>query len=182
MSNPYVVFPADTLYFITSTIVDWVDVFTRPTYRDIVLDSLDYCSKHKGLQIYGWVLMTNHIHLLAAHDVDNECLARTIADFKKFTAKKIIKEIIDSQVESRKEWMLEHFRRSDTETANYNLWQRGYHPFAVNNIKMLRQKLNYIHDNPVRAGFVDDPGDYPYSSYRDYCGRKGLVDITLLDI
>ncbi|MCM1037021.1 MAG: transposase [Bacteroides sp.] len=179
MSNPFIVFPADTLYFVTSTVVDWIDVFTRPVYRDIIIDSLDHCIKHKGLQIYGWVLMSNHIHMLAAHDINNKHLAMTLADFKKYTSKQIIKEIAENPVESRREWMLRHFRRDDNE--GYTLWQKGYHPFAINNIKMFRQKLDYIHDNPVRAGFVDNPGDYPYSSYRDYSGQKGRVAITFID-
>ncbi len=199
----FIVYPPDTIYFVTITVIDWVDVFTREEYKQIVAESLDFCRRNKGLCVYAWVLMTNHIHMIISHDVDNEKLAATIGDFKKFTAKKVLNAIIENPSESRKYWMLRHFeeevvmanrdascsvskeRRTDGSRrrgTHYHLWQRGYDSFCINNIKMMRQKMDYLHANPVRAGIVDHPMDYRYSSYKNYCGEKGVIEIDLMDM
>lgn len=99
------------VYFITITVVDWVDIFTRPKYKHIILDSLTYCQQKKGLKIYAWVLMSNHLHMLVSVG-QGHTLADVVRDFKKFTSKKILAELEDDVQESRREWMLEHFRRS----------------------------------------------------------------------
>ena len=98
------------IYFITLTVVDWVDVFSRPTYKHIVIDSLRYCQENKRLRIYAWVLMSNHLHLLV--DVNDNLpyeqerleLSNIIRDFKKFTSKKLVDSIGKNVLESRKEW------------------------------------------------------------------------------
>lgn len=199
----FIVYPSDTIFFVTITVIDWVDVFTREDYKHIIAESLDFCRKKKGLCIYAWVLMTNHIHLIVSHDENNEKLASTIGDFKKFTAKKVLKAIIENPQESRKNWMLKHFEE-ETIKANkdascsvskshftdglqgcekhYHLWQRGYDSFCIYNIKMMRQKMDYLHANPVRAGIVDKPWEYRYSSYKNYSGEKGIIEIECLDL
>ena len=103
------------IYFITLTVVDWVDVFTRPIYKHIVIDSLRYCQENKRLRIYAWVMMSNHLHLLV--DVNDEMpyeqerleLSNIIRDFKKFTSKKLVNSIEDNVHESRKDWMMNRF-------------------------------------------------------------------------
>lgn len=99
------------VYFITITVVDCVDIFTRPKYKHIILDSLTYCQQKKGLKIYAWVLMSNHLHMLVSVG-QGHTLADVVRDFKKFTSKKILAELEEDMQESRREWMLEHFRRS----------------------------------------------------------------------
>lgn len=206
----YMVLPPDTVYFITITVIDWVDVFTREEYKQIIVESLDFCRKNKGLNIYAWVIMTNHLHLIVSHETDNDHLERVIGDFKKFTAKKVIAAISRNPQESRKRWMLNHFKesaiaenddascsRSKSSRSNskhqaggesrsneehYHLWQRGYDSYCIYNIKHLRQKMNYLHANPVRAGIVDKPWEYRYCSYRNYCGEEGLFEIDLMDL
>ena len=97
------------LYFVTSTVVDWVDIFTRPKYKHIVVDSLVYCQQHKGLDIYAWVLMTNHIHMIAGTR-DGVLLSDILRDFKKFTNRRILSELENDQQESRRDWMLDRFQ------------------------------------------------------------------------
>jgi putative transposase len=164
------------LYFITTTIVDWVDLFTRPTYKHIIVDSLNYCVTHKGLKIHAWVLMSNHIHLIASCEND---LASVMRDFKSFTSKQFSKAI-DTAEESRKDWLLGKFRfaaNRDLRSKDFKIWKDGYHPVELGSNEMIDQKMDYIHDNPVRQEIVFLPEHYLYSSARDYCGEKGLVEI-----
>ncbi len=154
----------DATHFLTLTIVDWVDVFSRKNYRDIVINSLDYCIKNKGLRIYAYVIMTNHIHLIARSETGK--LSDTIRDFKKFTAISIL-DAIKNEPESRREWMLHRFAWNAAQTAtnsNYQVWIHDNHPESVYSLKFFNEKLNYIHQNPVRAGWVELPEEYLYSS------------------
>ena len=176
------------LYFVTSTVVDWIDVFTRPVYKNIVLESLRYCQQQKGLDIYAWVLMTNHLHLIASvRQTDNSGHAVTnisdvLRDFKKFTNKRIITAIQENPQESRKEWILDRcwFRgANDLKIKNFKFWQDGCYIETICKYDFYRQKLDYIHLNPVRQEIVDRPEHYLYSSARDYCGGKGLIDVIV---
>lgn len=169
-------------YFLTFTVVDWVDVFTRPAYRHIILDSLEYCQKSKGLKIYAWCLMSNHLHLIAASD-ENFNLSDTIRDFKKFTSKAITTAISELP-ESRRNWMLNRFEfagKYNPKITNYKFWQDGNEAKEIHTISFLQQKLDYIHNNPVVAEIVDKPEDYLYSSAKSYCNEKGLIDIVLIE-
>lgn len=178
-----------TLYYITITVVDWIDVFTRPVYNHIVVDSLRYCQENKGLNIYAWVLMSNHIHLLAAPDkempYEEERLefSNIIRDFKKFTSKNIIENIQNNPEESRKDWMLNRFwfaGNNDKKITNYRFWQEGYYPEEIYTNDFLQQKINYIHQNPVRREIVTSPEQYKYSSATDYAGGKGLLKVIVV--
>ena len=167
-------------YFLTFTIVNWIDIFTRQRYRDIVLDSLNYCIKQKQLTAYGWVIMSNHIHLITSSS--NNDLSGTIRDFKKFTSKEIIKSIQDFP-ESRREWLLNTFEfeaKKNGKNKLFKLWQNRNHPVELLSSKFLMQKLDYIHNNPVEAGIVKGPHEYIYSSAGDYAGNIGLVDVDLV--
>ncbi len=179
MSQKFKANNPEGLYFITSTIVDWVDLFTRPVYKHIIVDSLNFCIAHKGLKIHAWVLMSNHIHLLASSDHD---LPSVMRDFKKFTSKKL-SEAMDSAEESRRHWLITKFHFSaDRVLRNkeFKIWKDGYHPVELQNNLMIEQKLDYIHNNPVRAEIVALPEQYMYSSAVDYCGEKGFVEIEKL--
>jgi len=170
---------SDKLYFLTHTVVDWIDLFTRRELADIVVNSLNYCIDKKGLEVYAWCLMPSHLHMIArmAENADDD-LSGAMRDFKKFTSKEIIKTIPDIK-ESRKEWLLKHFQ---TGASNFSLWQEGMHPIELYTNKFMEQKMEYIHENPVVAGIVYEPQQYVYSSAIDYYdNRKGLVDITYLE-
>ena len=170
------------LYFITSTVVDWVDVFTRPAYKHIVLESLRYCQTNKGLVIHAWVLMSNHLHMIASTD-SNIPIGDIMRDFKKFTSKKIIEAIEQNAQESRSEWLLDRFRfagMNNNRITNYHFWQDGNHVEVIYSVEFLQQKIDYIHNNPVRAEIVAHPEDYLYSSVSASAGSSSSISISAL--
>ncbi len=122
MSTGYQIRDQSALHYLTIQVVDWIDVFTRQAYRDIVIDSLRYCQQNKGLQIFEFVIMSNHIHLIA-NSPQGE-LSNIIRDFKKFTAKNIIEGITNGN-ESRKDWILNRFKfnaQRHSRNENYQMW------------------------------------------------------------
>lgn len=167
-------------HFLTFTIVGWIDIFSRQNYRDIIINSFKYCQQHKGLLIGAWVIMSNHMHVIWKAKHNN--LSDVIRDFKTFTSKAILKEI-NQNTESRKEWLLylfSYFAQRTNANDSFKLWTNNNHPEEIYNETFLLSKLNYIHQNPVRAGLVAEPQHYLYSSAIDYCGGKGLIDVEFL--
>jgi len=182
MSDQYQARDLESIYFLTFTIVDWVDVFTRLSYKEIVINSLKYCQSKKGLTLYAYCIMTNHIHLIASASGKIK-LFEIVRDFKKFTNRAIIEEI-NSGNESRKKWLLNKFEFAGkylTRIENYKVWQDGYHAVELISPEFTYQKLNYIHQNPVRAGIVSEPEHYIYSSASNYYGFGGPIAVELLD-
>lgn len=181
MKEGYIIKDQEKTHFITVTIIDWIDVFTRKEYKDIVIDCLNYCIKNKGMILYGYVIMSNHIHLILQSSLGK--LSDLVRDFKKFTAKTIL-EKINKGSESRKEWMLDRFKKAaetHVRNKNYQFWQYGNHAEEIYSTKFMWSKLNYIHMNPVRAGIVEKASNYIYSSAPNYVIGKGLVTIELID-
>jgi putative transposase len=173
----------EEIHFITFAVVEWVDVFTRKQYRDIVVDSIRHCQKEKGLILYGWCIMSNHIHLMAAAKENN--LSDILRDFKKFTSKQIITAIQNNEQESRKEWMLSIFKQEgekNSRNSEYQFWRQDNQPKECFSPQFSVQKLNYIHNNPVEAGIVEKADDYLYSSARSYRqGNKNqLLEVQFL--
>lgn len=151
--------------FVTLTVVNWIDVFTRREYSDYIIDNLAYCQCEKGLKIYAYVLMTNHLHLIMYSDENS--LSDILRDFKTYTSKGLYSMIKENVEESKREWMLEQFRRKGKENSlnkDHQFWQNGNYPVALYSDQVIEQKTNYIHENPVRAGFVNHPEKYYYSS------------------
>ncbi len=184
MSSNYKINNPEGIYFLTFSVVNWVDVFSRKLYRDIFLDSLRYCQKEKGLKIYSWVIMSNHVHLIASSDTGD--LSGTIRDIKKFTSSKIISTIKNNKYESRRDWMINIFAESgkkNCQNKNYQFWKQNNQPkeLLLEENSFAIQKLDYIHNNPVAAGVVDKPEEYLYSSARDYCGINGLLTVQYLE-
>lgn len=182
MSEKYKARNNEEIYFVTFTITGWVDVFIRNEYRNIFLESLRYCQSNKGLEVYAYVIMTSHVHMITGSK-EGYKLSGIIRDLKKFTSKKIVEEIQKTN-ESRKEWLLKKFAYEVHRTnrgEDFKFWQDGYHPIELTDHKIAMQKLEYIHMNPVQSGFVDNPEDYLYSSARNYCGMKGLMEVEYLN-
>ncbi len=170
------------MYFLTMTVVNWIDIFTRPVYKHIIVDSLQYNIDKKGLVVSGWCLMSNHIHLLAKAD-EGFHLSDIIRDFKKFTSKAIIKEIQENGRESRKRWLLSEFSAAGKmlkKPQQFKFWQSGSEAKEIQTRQFLEQKLSYIHNNPVKAEIVAEPHEYLYSSAIDYSGGNGLIDVVLV--
>ena len=116
MSRKYRFRNPEAVYFVTFTTVNWIDVFTRPIYKEIIVDSLNYCIKNKGLIVYAWVIMNNHVHLVI--ESRSAALEDIMRDLKKHTSKTIIKAIEENPQERRKGWMLWMFERAEKNGNN----------------------------------------------------------------
>jgi REP element-mobilizing transposase RayT len=182
MSSKYKFHNPDGIYFITFAVVRWVDVFTRDNYREIILDSLKFCQKEKGLRLHAYVIMTNHLHLIISRQGDY-LLENIMRDFKKFTSSQLIKAIKENPYESRKEWMIEIFEVEGRRNPNnkfFQFWQQDNHPIELTSNKMMGQKLDYLHNNPVKQSFVNRPEGFPWSSMANYIGEKGMIDVEVI--
>ncbi|NOZ33941.1 MAG: transposase [Chlorobi bacterium] len=180
MSTGYKISEKEGIYFLTFQIVGWADIFTRKIYKDIVIDSFKYCQKHKGLEIFAYVIMSNHIHILCRSNIGD--LSGTIRDFKIFTSKKFI-EILSSNKESRRDWMNMVFKyhAKYKKGQNYQIWTHENHAEHIFSQKFIEQKINYIHQNPVRSGIVNQAENYNYSSAKNYADEDGLLDVITID-
>ncbi len=179
----YQILNQEAIHFITFAVSGWVDVFTRQAYSTIVLDSLRFCQEKKGLLLHSWCIMSNHLHLIISSKGNG--LSDTLRDFKTFTSNHILSAIKNNTRESRRDWMLEVFRRagaSNTRNTIYQFWQQDNRPMELYSSAFISQKMNYVHNNPVKAGVVERPEHYLYSSARDYYfSRKcGLLEVVFL--
>ena len=180
MSDKYKMHEYDKPYFLTMTVVGWIDVFTRKNHKLAIVKSLQYCQQNKGLEIFAWCLMSNHLHLIVRSNGDN-LLSDILRDFKKYTSRKIIDQIIN-QPESRREWMLNHFEHAGKylkSVKNYKFWQSGNHAEIIYSSKFFYNKLNYIHRNPVVEMIVSKEEDYLFSSARNYADLDYLLEIIM---
>jgi len=181
MSIKYKFKDQDQLYFVSFSVVYWIDLFIRHEYKQIILDSWKYCQAEKGLEIYGWCMMTSHIHMIIGSHGDK--LEDIMRDMKKHTSQELKKAIKNNPGESRKEWllwMMERAGKKNSQNTDFQLWQQDNHPIELFDSNILHQKLDYTHNNPVEAGIVERPEEYLYSSARDYNDVKGLIDVILI--
>ncbi len=179
MSRKYKFHEKNGAYFVSFATVNWIDVFTRDVYFAIMTESLDYCRKNKGMEIYGFCIMPSHVHLIFRSAVGDP--SGLMRDLKGFTSRKLLKTIQDNPQESRRKWMLWMFERAGKKNCNVKerqFWQQNNQPIEIWSLKVFEQKLKYIDNNPVESGFVTDPIDWKYSSARNY----GNNDQTILEI
>ncbi len=168
-------------YFLTFQVVGWADIFTRQVYRDIVIDSMKYCREHKQLNIFAYVIMSNHVHVI--FQSKNDQLSATVRDFKKHTAKAILKELDSNKSESRREWLkmiFEYHAKYNMRSKGLQFWTHENHAVELSSNDMVDSRLDYIHNNPVKAGWVEKPEDYLYSSARNYADLEGLIEVDFV--
>ena len=181
-ADNYFITDQNGIYFLTFTVTDWVDVFTRKEYKVIITDSLNYCVENKGLEIFAWCLMSNHLHIVCR--AEEKCkISDIIRDFKKFTAKAIVRTIKEIP-ESRRDWLLYKFEyagKFDNRIKKYKFWQETNHAVLLDDNQKIEQRINYTHQNPVRAFIVSEPHEYLFSSARDYAGENGYVQLNIVD-
>jgi len=182
MSRNYKFHNPEGVYFVSFAVMEWLDVFIRNEYKQILIDSFHCCQKEKGMEIFAWCIMTNHVHLIfrCIKDQKPELL---LGDFKRFTSKAILKAIQNNPKESSQDWLLEQFRKAGEISSNvkkYQFWRHDNKPIELWSNKVIYEKLNYIHSNPVKDGLACTPEDYAYSSARDYSGEKGMIDNVIV--
>ena len=178
----YIIHNQHAVYFLTFTVVGWIDIFSRQSYRDIVIESFKYCQLKKGLHLHAYVIMSNHIHLIVSVD-DDFTVSDFIRDCKKFTSTRILDAIENSGVESRRDWMLHQFKyyaSLHTRNEKYQLWEQDNHPIELESPAFTQQKIDYIHQNPGAAGLVYRAEDYIYSSASNYAGLDQIIDVDCL--
>lgn len=157
MSRNYKFHNPEGLYFISFATVFWVDVFVRRIYFDCIVENLNFCVDNKGMEIYAWCIMPSHVHLVFKSTIQKP--DELIRDFKSYTAKQLIKLIEENTQESRREWLLNSFKKaavSNSNNAKNQFWQQHNHPIELWSNDVIQQKIDYTHDNPVEAGFVEN--------------------------
>ena len=181
MSRKYKFYNKEGLYFVSFATVYWIDVFTRDEYFHAMVNSLDHCRTNMGMELYTWCVMPSHVHLIfRAKDNDPGNLLKSL---KVYTSKAIQKLIEENPQESRKEWMLWMMKKAGTTNSNVKsrqFWQQNNKPIELWSPHVIDQKVDYIHFNPVEAGFVNEPEHWKYSSAIDYSGGKGLLEIDYI--
>ncbi len=169
----YRIFETEYPYFLTDTVVAWLPVFSHPQLAGIIFDSWRFLQRERGVRLFGYVIMENHLHWIAAA----EDLSGKIASFKSYTARRIIDAMSDAGYEGLLQELRYYKLRHKTDQT-HQLWQEGSHPEQIQNQEMMWQKLEYTHNNPLRRGYVDDPTHWRYSSARNYAGQPGLIDVV----
>ena len=160
-------------HFLTCTVLRWIPVFTGPETVDILLGSLRYLQDQQRLVVYGYVVLENHMHMIASSPE----LGKEIGDFKSYTARRIIDHLRERRVRTLLDLLAFH-KAMHKKDRVYQLWQEGSHPQWIQNREMMRQKLDYMHQNPVKRGYVDEAVHWRYSSARNYAGLNGLLEVT----
>ena len=169
----YKIYNPQQPHFLTSTIVNWIPIFTRPTTVKILLNSFQYLQKQYQLRLYGFVVLENHLHWLA----QSENLPKEISRFKSYTAKMIIRHLEEQRQYKLLLRQLSFYKKKHKKDRQYQLWEEGSHPQEMQNKIMMRQKLDYIHQNPVKRGYVNDPCHWRYSSACNYHREVGLIEV-----
>ena len=152
-------------YFITIPIVGWVDVFIREEYSEIIIDNLIFCQKNKDLEVFSYVIMSSHLHLVCRRN--KGYLSDLLRDFKSYTAKILLDNILSNPKESRKDWMkivFEYHGKTQKMNTHYSFWQKTSFPIQITTNNLMQRAINYIHQNPVKSAIVTDASAYNYSS------------------
>ena len=189
MSKPepkgYKIIDQYATYFLTFTVVGWVDLFTRKECRDIIIQSLKYCQENKGLIINAYVIMPSHIHLIASAEKDSKGLSSIIRDLKSHTFRELKEFILNSKSESRKDWLevvFTYHAKYNSNNTSWQIWKQDNRPKILLHPKFTMQKVNYTHNNPVVDGIVAKPEEYLYSSARNYLGYEDVIlEVVVID-
>lgn len=171
-------------HFITMTTIEWIDLFNRHTYKQILIDNLKFCISNKSLNVHAFVIMSNHAHFIVSANDSNTLLSSIIKDYKRYSAKVIYETLEEDRSESRRQWLLWMMNKKGKDSSsneNFKLWQHENHPIELSTNKMITQKLNYIHQNPVKAQICYNPEDYIYSSASAYAGMESIINLSFLD-
>ena len=162
-------------HFITCTILHWIPIFTRMETVQIVLESLNYLQKSDNLKIYAYVILENHLHLIASSDD----ISKSMQKFKSLTAKEILHYLQQQNAKTILD-QLAFYKKAHKIETSYQLWQEGIQPKRIQDEAMMIERINYIHQNPLKRGYVDEAKHWRYSSARDYEEIQGLLEVERL--
>ena len=198
-------------YFCTISVLDWLPVLIEARAIDPIVESLRFCRQHKGLELFAFVVMPNHVHLITAASgrrgarrdsrtsnkdsrtsnkdsrtselgAASDPLHTVMRDFKRFTSRAIHDRLKQDGRITSLGWLETATQRARRQHGELGLWQDGFHPQALFSRDVFEQKLNYLHENPVRKGLVRRPDDWWYSSAAFYSGRKDVcMEVDLLE-
>ena len=170
--NRYKIYEPTHPHFITCTVLNWIPIFTNQESVDIIIDSLKYLQKSDNLTIHAYVVLENHLHLIAKSNDISQSMAR----FKAHTARTLIKLLTEKNVTTILD-QLRFYKKAHKKDREYQLWQEGIKPKLIQSESMMLRYIDYIHNNPLKRGYVDEAKHWRYSSARDYEGVNGLLDI-----
>jgi putative transposase len=173
----YHFFENEAPYFLTCTVVKWLPLFSSKAIVQIIIDSLTFLQETQRLIVYAYVIMENHLHLIAS----SQNISKEVGDFKRYTARKIIDHLTEHNAEHILK-LLAYYKLKHRQDRDYQLWQEGSHPEQIQSIDMMQEKINYIHMNPVKRGYVDEAIHWRYSSARNYAGLESVIKITLFEL
>ena len=183
MSRKYKFTDNEELYFVSFAVIGWIDLFIRNEYKEVLLRSTQYCQQNKDLDVYAYCIMPSHVHMIIGSR--GNLMSNIMRDLKRHTSEALRKTIQQNPRESRKEWMLQMMEDAGKENSNnsrFQLWQQDNHPIGLSTEKIMHQKLDYLHNNPVESGFVEKAEDWLYSSAKQYyTGQKGMLDIIQIE-
>jgi len=165
------------LYFVTDTIVENIPTFINEKYFNILIDNLKFYQTNQGLKIYFYVIMDSHMHMIVSHPSD---ISKVIRNFKSYTATRIIKQLERDKRNDVLTW-LEDYKKKYKKQSKHQVWQEGSHPQLIQSLEMLKQKVDYIHFNPVKRGFVEEPEEWRYSSIMNTLNMDSVLDIIEIE-
>ncbi len=183
MSTKYRFSDNEIPHFVTLTLVEWIDLFSRERHKEIIIDNLNYCIKNKGLIVYAYVIMPNHMHMIVKSE-GMQALAELIRDFKRYTAKILYEKLKSDHKESRRGWLMriiEEEAQKSSSNKKFKVWRHENHPVVLETNAMIEDRLHYIHNNPVRSGICFSAADYKYSSACQYSGEIGPLALSFMD-
>jgi REP element-mobilizing transposase RayT len=171
----------DKTYFLTLSTIGWVDLFTNREQKLVIIEALKEYRENKGLDIFAYCLMTNHLHIICRAREGHD-LPAVIKDFKKATTKLIIK-VVKLKSEKRKEWLLQIFKKSFDHLMTkkrYKVWQGNNQAVLLYSNELYKEKMNILHNDPVEDMTVENPTDYIFSSARNYADLESVLEVTVL--
>jgi len=178
MSEKFKTYDKEKAYFVTFTIVNWLEILRDDTYKMILVDAINYYKSNRGLLVYAYCIMHNHVHLIIQSN-GSEMVSEVLRDLKKQTSKQITKKIIDEN-DAEKLKILEVFRKEGLRLKRikfYKVWKDGNKPLMIMNSSMLWRIIHYIHNNPVERSLTEKPEDYLFCSARNYAELNSLIEI-----
>jgi REP element-mobilizing transposase RayT len=168
----YKIYESTHPHFVICTILHWLPIFTRQESVQIIIDSIKFLQEKDNLIVYAYVILENHLHMI----VSSDDLHKTMQSFKQFTAKQILDMLKKANVKTILDQLM-FYKKANHKEKTYQVWEEGYQPKLIQSDEIMIQKINYIHHNPVKRGYVDEAIHWRYSSARDYEGIEGLVEV-----